>query len=491
MQRITRIFGPLFLGVGLTAVLVTYAAVVDDLPGRIYTPVQHAFLSYNRGRMIVQEAPILNYLSSAGEIVPAALIGDEHSVRATLIGRYEERDRVSVTVYDLDFRGEYRLAHSGAPSATVEWFFPFPANLDTLHDVRFLVGDREPDGVDYSTQGIRWTTRLETGEELDVAVSYRAQGASSFSYSLPRERRVDVDVIVTVEGLAGSESTQDFLRPTSAKEFQNGELFSWTYQNLIADRDIQLLLPAQLSFAQRVARLQGEFQVLSHLAPALVLAFLATLAALARLSDVRLRLEVYLIAGVGLALSYPLLTFLSGLVEIRLAALLSGALVFALLIAFLGRAAGRGQFRWPVGLLLLVFLGFFSLGMLTPWRGLSLTAGAVLLVVLFMALLTRHPAGPVFAAQQVREPLTPEPRTAEPKSGLEEEVLSSEPAQGPEPAGPHCPFCGNRLGETYRFCPACGHGTDQIAACSHCGSRQFIPAGQESVHCLACGGIVV
>ncbi len=511
MKRISRLLAPIILGAGLIAVLIVYAAVVDDLPGRIYTPVQHAFLSYNRGRMIVQEAPILNYLAAGGDILPAALIGDEHTVRATLVGRYEERDRVCATTYDLDFRGEYHLAPSGSPNSTVEWFFPFPANLETLHDVRFLVGGREPDGVDYSTHGIRWTTQLSAGEELDVVISYRAEGASSFSYSLPRERRVDVDVIATVEGLVGSESTQGFLRPTSSREFQDGELFSWTYENLIADRDIQLVLPVRLSFAQRVAQLQNDFRALSRLAPIVVLAFLATLAALFHLSDLRLRPEVYLLAAIGLALFYPLLTFLSGLADIPVAAALSLLLVFALSFTFLGRAAGWSRVRWPVGLLLLVFLGFFSLGLLTPWRGLSLTAGAVLLVALFMVLLTRRPAGPGPLSQPGSEPPPPRPlapvNTADPQGDFQAQEPPSDPeppAAGPPPsgepaeagtrasapAGPYCPFCGSPLGEAYHYCPACGHTTDQIGTCLTCGARQFMPAGQESVHCLACGEIV-
>ena len=512
MKRISQLLVPLILGIGLISVLVTYAVVVEDLPSRIYTPVQHAFLSYNRGRMIVQEAPMVNYLSADGVIVPATLMVNEHTVRATLIGRYEERDCVSATAYDLDFRGEYHLAHSGSPNSLVEWLFPFPANLETLHDVRLLVDDREPVGVDYSTQGIRWTAQLEAGEERNVVISYRAEGSSSFSYSLPRELRVDVDVIATVEGLVGSESPRGFLRPTSAKELQEGELFAWTYENLIADRDIQLALPVQLSFAQRVAQLQDDFRALSRLAPVLVLAFLAALAALFRLSDVRLQPEVYLMAAFGLALFFPLLTFSSGLVDIPVAATLSLILAFTLLIAFLGRVAGGGRVRWRIGLLLLVFLGFFSIGTLTPWRGLSHTAGGVLLVALFMVLLSRRPADRGLFAQAPHEPHPPKPLSVAGESGPEDDILNDEFRPEPEPpaaqssyepeheeaivtvtepAGLFCPFCGNQLGEAYHFCPTCGHQTDQISACPDCGTKQFMPVEQERVHCLACGAAVV
>ena len=503
MKRIARLFLPLIMTIGLLAVLAAYAIVVNDLPSRIYTPVQQEWLSYNLGRIITQDAPELNFISPEGALLPAVLIGDDQTVRATLIGRHEEQDGVSATVYDLDFRGEYHLAHSDSPAALFEWFFPFPANLETLHDVRFLVDDVEPDGVDYSTRGIRWQTWLEPNEEHRVVISYRAEGANSFSYSLPRERRINVDLKVTVVGLLGSQSAQGHLRPTLGQEVENSELFVWNYQNLIADRDIQLTLPVQLSFAQRVAQLQDDFQALAQMAPLLVLSFLLALLALFHLNKIRLQPETYLLAGFGLALFYPLLTFLSGLVDVTVAATLAILLVSGLLSAFLGRAAGWRRAGWRAGLLLLVFLGFFSLGMITPWRGLSLTLGGILLATLFMASLTQRSAEPEPTPQLVDEATNVEPESSqdgvaqadaaapvpEAPAGETTPELAAEEAEEPEPepAGLYCPFCACRLADDHRFCPACGHETDQIGACSSCGRKQFIPAGQTTVHSLCCG----
>ena len=500
MKQLSRVIAPLILALGLAVVLVVYALVVNDLPERVYTPVQQEFLSYNRGRIIVQEAPTLNYLMPGGEVMPAVMIGDEHTVRATLAGRYEERDRVSATVYDLDFRGDYHLAHAGELDTLIEWFFPFPANLETLHDVRLLVDEQEPEGVEYRTEGIRWATYLDAGEEHEITIRYRAEGASSFSYSLPRERRIDVDVVASVEGLLGSVSESAYLRPTSNREFQQGEVFAWTYENLIADRDIQLTLPVRMSFAQRVAALQDDFRAMSRVAPVLVLTFVAALAIVLRSSGIRLRPEVYLLTGLGLALFYPLVTFLSGLVDVTAAAALSVAIISGLLITFLGRAAGWRYVCWPAGLLLLVFLGFFSLGMLTPWRGLALTSGAVLVAGLLMNVLTGRPASATFSTAVAGEPLAADDnpvQEGETQSGESQEQSSQEIpiepemacAKGPEPelSEPFCPFCGTRLGHEFHFCPACGQKTDLIGTCPACGTRQFVAAGQERVHCLACG----
>ncbi len=84
MKKLTRVLAPSILAIGLIAILLAYAALVRDLPGRIYTPVQQDFLSYNRGRIIVQEAPTWNYLAPEGDVISTVMVGDEHIVRATL-----------------------------------------------------------------------------------------------------------------------------------------------------------------------------------------------------------------------------------------------------------------------------------------------------------------------------------------------------------------------------------------------------------------------
>ena len=153
--------------VGLIGLLIAYLVVVSsNVPAHVYTPEQYAYLSYNRSRVVSQDAPVWNLVLPGEQVVPAALSKWETRVRATLDARYEEQEGIVVTVYDLDFDGEYHLAYPGpAVTTTVELFFPFPSNLETLHDVRFLVDGAEPLKVQYSLGGIRWQTEMEVGEE--------------------------------------------------------------------------------------------------------------------------------------------------------------------------------------------------------------------------------------------------------------------------------------------------------------------------------------
>ncbi|MEA3307967.1 MAG: zinc ribbon domain-containing protein [Chloroflexota bacterium] len=402
----------------------------------------------------------------------------ESHVRAILAARYEEQEGVSVTAYDLEFHGEYRLVYAGPlTTTTVELFFPFPSNLETLHEVRFLVDDVEPSEVSYTMSGIGWNTTLEAGKERQISISYQADGANSFAYALNQNQRSDVDVTFTVVGLTGSEVPQWSLPSTANELAEEGESFTWDYDNLIANRNIRLVLPSRLSFAQRVAKLQDDFLSLAILAPFLVGLALVSLSALCHLSDVRLQLPSYLLTGLGLALFYPLLTFLSGLMDVLLAALLALLLVSALVVLFLRRATGRRQVGWGVVWLLAIFLGCFSLGTLTPWRGLLMTVGSLLFVGGFMLLYARRP--PALEPAPVPEPLAAVPEfTPEPEL---------EPEPEPEPAGYHCPRCGLALADDYHFCPGCGYETESFSLCVHCGYKQFVSAGLETGHCLRCG----
>jgi hypothetical protein len=474
----------------LIGLLVTYFGVVSTLPAQIYTDAQQEYLSYNYGRSVAQKAPILNIVQADGQVTAANLPGRQSKVRATLVARYEEQAGVSVTVYDLDFRGEYQLAHPGPLSTTIELFFPFPGNLETLHEIRFLVDGEEPPAATYTTRGISWQTELEAGAEHAVTISYQADGANQFTYGLPREQRADVDIVMTVDGLTGSEIPKSSL-PATTTEVENGsEIFTWFYTGLIADRDIQLTLPQRLSFAQRVARLQDDFRALAGLAPFLVGLCLASFGGVFHLSGIRLRLESYFLLGCGLALFYPTLTFLSGVIDVSLAAALALLLVSGLLLAFLGQLAGWRQIRWRAGLLLLVFLGIFSLGMLTPWRGLLLTGGGLLLVGIFMLHYARRPVEPEppaspFPPAEVDPPPAPEPALVE---------ATPDPKPGPAPvetatAPPshHCPYCARTLTDDYSFCPGCGHDTSQVCRCAGCGQEQFVPKELEPAYCLGCG----
>ena len=477
------------LVISLLGLLAIYASTVHNLPSQIYSDAQLEFLSRNYVKSVYQMAPILNAVGADGVVEIMLLPWRKSHVQARLNARYEEFEGVSATVYDLEFHGEYELSSPEGIVTEVELFFPFPENLETLHEVSFLVDGEEPASVQYSTHGIRWQTQLFPKEVRTITISYCADGANTFTYALPQEQRSDVDIVIHVSGLTGSTVPRTSLPETAIEAKEDGETLTWHYTNLIADRDIQITLPTKLSFSQRVAQLQDNFRTMAAVAPLFVGLSLLSLAGVFHLSGVRLRIESYLLMGCGLALFYPMLTFLSGFLEVNLSASLSLMLILALLLAFIRLTTGPRNMIWRTALIVLVFLGFFSLGLLTPWRGLLLTGGGFILLGPFMVLYARRPVEPVPEPDSLSDEITSQPEIialVEAPPAIPEPPHETAP-DPPQVTSYHCPFCGRELQEEFSFCPECGRDARQVRRCGKCGHDQFLPPDQERVYCLSCG----
>ena len=133
------------------------------------------------------------------------------------------------------------------------------------------------------------------------------------------------------------------------------------------------------------------------------------------------------------------------------------AVMLALLLAFLVRWAGWRRVRGRVGLLLLVFLGFFSLGLLTPWPERMLTVGGLLLVGAFMLVYAGRPQATEIDSPPTAPFLQPDPgqeteTTCASAPIPDAQALQPEPTgilheAAPEPPDFYCPYCAGTLGE--------------------------------------------
>lgn len=452
-----------FLLAGLVGFLLLNLYLIEQQPQGLFTPAQREYLNLQESRKIIQPAPSWRTVLPGGETAPAEISEWHNRVQARIVARFDEQEGVGSTVYALNFTSEYQLSYSGPePDTTVELIFPFPPNLVSLHDVVFLVDGVEPEEVSYSPNQLVWQTRLAAGEPHHLLISYQAYGANSFVYTLNRDQRLDVDVTIEVIGPPGSRTAENSLEATEVTQGDLTKTFHWEYSKLIPTHDIRVELPVRLSFVQRVAQLQDEFQNLARVSPFLVGLLLISVAALFYQSGVILRLEVYLLAGWGLALFYPLLTILSGFVEPTLAAMTAFMTTAGLVLTFLGLVGGWQQTWRKTAWLLFLVLGVFSLGQLTPWRGLLLSTGSVLLVGTIMF---------TYLAPGVRQ------ASARP-------LAYSFPS---DRGRRHCVACGRELTPTDAYCPGCGSEAQICHTCPGCGYEQIVLSAARPVHCLQCG----
>lgn len=425
---------------------------------------------------IAQVSPELNYMSDEGIFEPGIISWRTSRVRASLSVEEEDSTEGLAVPYDLDFLGEYQLILPYSGLNTVEVLFPFPQNLETLHDVQFLVDGEEPENVEYGTRGIRWQDEFFSDEEHTITIRYKAEGAYTFTYELPKEQRTNVDVEIAVKGLTGASVPDSSLPPMEIKNSSENERIIWNYSNLIDNRNIQVRLPSEPNFSQRIAQIQFELDNLIQASPLVVIATLLALAASFRMSGTQLKIESYLLLGLGLVLFFPLVTFISGLIGVFAGSLAALLITIGLLVAFLRETAGWERVGWRVVLILVVFLGMFALGQLTDWSGVLLTAGGVTLLGVFMVQYAQW--------QSAREKLEPEQAIEQPEETTPQPT--SEPAAENHPTL-HCPQCSHSLGEGINFCSNCGYDTKHIQRCKNCGREQFPPAGFEVAYCLGCG----
>jgi ribosomal protein S27E len=178
-----------------------------------------------------------------------------------------------------------------------------------------------------------------------------------------------------------------------------------------------------------------------------------------------------------------------------------------MIVGFLWLATGSRRVMWQGGLLLLVVLGGFALGTLTPVRGLLWTIAGLVLAAGTLLLWSQHAVRPVTepeeegaVSEEEEPPLEPSFEDEEaftPDELWESTETSSEPAEEVvvavtiEPQHVHCPHCGRKLSEDHSYCPGCGQSTAIIVRCPSCDHSQVFAqpqdATQQSVHCLRCG----
>jgi hypothetical protein len=510
----TRIARPSRLGCLVTililillGMMVGLIGLTVQMPRRVYTAEEQAWLRANSAFVVNQRAPEVSYDlfysgladKAAVPAKPIAFGARESHVTADLGVRYKEKDGATVTAYDLRFAGTYVIASPDAQKAsTVTLNFPFPQTAAVLSEVTFTVDGIEPDGVAYSMQSILWKAALEPGQTRTIEVRYRAEGVGSFAYGVPQSQRMkDFDLQVTIRGAQDINIPESALAPTARQDGAKETMLTWRYINTITNRSVQVELPARpkLAFVQRVEKLGQFFLQLALAAPLLTALFLVCWLVVVRLEALKVAHEHTALVGIGFFLFYPLFIFSAGFVDLSLAFAIALVVAGALVIGYSVRVVGGRLVSLYLIPLLVVFYGLLTRGLTEPrYLGLMLVISSVILLALFMWRLSNRKQPVIAAPTPIEEakPVTPveevklSASVQEAETPVEKAKPDALPVDDDREDERYCVHCGQCIEGSFKFCPHCGKDTQTTRQCERCG-LEYIPSENAPSYCPACG----
>lgn len=272
------------------------------------------------------------------------------------------------TYYNAVFNAEYTFSNPTPTPVTMRFAFPLPTGSGTLSNFKLTVNGQDFRASDL-VNGSVWEGEVAAGAPVKVAVTYRNQGARSWSYQLGQRREAVRFFKLDITADRPAKFQRYTLFPTSQARSALGGVntLSWQLQDVITAQDIAVVF-TQGSVRETLAKvgLLGPLSVL-----------LAVLLSLAWARTRRQDVGAVPLAGatLGLALGLTLGGVLTAYLPI-LAAELLGALGG---VALATTAVGR-RFLPP-----LLIAGIAPLAFLTGGHaGLLLTLLAAVTLILFL-----------------------------------------------------------------------------------------------------------
>lgn len=270
--------------------------------------------------------------------------------------------------YNAVFNADYTFTNPLTAAATLRFDFPLPVGSGTLSNFRLTVDGRAFRAGDL-TNGSRWEGEVAAGKTVKVNVTYRNQGARSWSYALGGRREAVGAFDLSVNADRPAKFGRYTLFPTSQTRGVLGgqQTLKWQLQDVITAQDVQVIFTG--------GNLRETLGKVGHAAPVAV--GLAAVLALAWAATRRLRLPPLTLAAALIGLSLGLV--LGGVLTAYLPALLAESLG-AVAGVVLGTLALGRAFALPLTLAGVVPLAFLSGGN----AGLLLTLLAALTLVLLL-----------------------------------------------------------------------------------------------------------
>ncbi|MDF1562807.1 MAG: inner membrane CreD family protein [Deltaproteobacteria bacterium] len=317
---------------------------------------------------------------------PVALGGSEIGVRLDL--EHRQRGLAWFATYEVGFDALYRIENDTGEDRQLDLLFPLSSGAvvyDGLSVERVDEGTARPIETTVSGGDLAWEVHLAEGEVRTYAVRYRSRGLGSWHYRLGGgdQTRTENFSLVMRTNFEAVDFPLRTLSPSSQQTTATGWEGQWTFDSLLASKDIGVVLPQLPSPGPIAARI-------TFFAPIGLLFFFFVVGVLATAGQVKLHPMHFFMIGCGFFAFHLLFAYLVDHLAIApsfaIASGVSLGLVTSYTRLFTGWRFALAKMALPQALYLVLFsITFFWQG----FTGLAITVGAILTLFVMMQITGR------------------------------------------------------------------------------------------------------
>lgn len=315
---------------------------------------------------------VLQSLGDKGEITNSVqsqlreIVAEKNNIEVEIkkLRETEEKRNTSTNnlPYNINFKGVYVVKNPFRKSeSTVDFNFPLPQSSGTVSNVEILVGGKEPEDVQYTTSSIDWSVKFKPAEQKSFLVSYKTTGNNNFLYKVVHGNRIkEFNLKMKVNAIDKVDIPEMSIPATKTEQKGGRWELEWNLVKMITVNDIMV------QFARSLDVINQKVQILqlSKYIPLFLVIFFIYLVGAGMAERVKIDIEQYFLLSLTFFLFYPLLGYLSGLLDIKVAIALSGALMSLVILNHLRRVTSISFALSSVGLFLLIAFFIVPFGIL-------------------------------------------------------------------------------------------------------------------------------
>lgn len=303
----------------------------------------------------------LNQSAQIGQ--PKDIVAEKNNIEVEIekVGG-KQNAAVNDMPYNVNFKGEYFVKNPFKKSESkVDFNFPLPQSSGTVSNVEILVDGKEPEDVQYTTSAINWSVKFKPAEQKSFLVSYKTKGSNNFLYKVVHGNRIkEFNLKMKVKAIDKVDIPEMSIPPTKTEQKGGRWELEWNLVKMITLNDILV------QFARSLDVINQKTQILqlSKYIPVFLVLFFVYLVGAGMAQGVKIDIEQYFLLSVMFFLFYPLLGYLSGLLDIKVAIALSGAMLSLVILNHLRRITSMGFAVSSIGLFLLIAFFIVPFGIL-------------------------------------------------------------------------------------------------------------------------------